>query len=331
MRLSIFGTGADMKKVCLLTIIIMMFSPELWANTRPASLIFYENAGATVIAVDKSECSVNVFEFQKHWENIRKVKCSIGETKGDKYYEGDHKTPTGFYWLLNAWTGNELLRQYGLSAKIYGAGAFELNYPNYLDKVLYRKNGYGIWLHGTDKPQPEATRGCIATKNDDLLKLAQFIELRQTPFIVEEKITYLPENTIVRVRRELLDFVERWRSAWESEHIHEYLSFYSKRFKTPRFTYRQWPDYKRLINRRNRNRKILVSDLVIFKVKGVYHVQFIQHYSSSRLNSIGRKYLYIVEHEGAYQIISERWEKLSDHQLGSRLKYTYKEAPKKLF
>ncbi|MBF0278522.1 MAG: L,D-transpeptidase family protein [SAR324 cluster bacterium] len=319
-----------MKKICFLGA-MLLYSSTLLANSQPASLIAYEKPGATALLVDKSECSVNVYQFNQHWENIYKVDCDVGKVAGDKLKEGDLKTPTGFYQLSQAWTGKTLRKQYGASAKIYGAGAFALNYPNYLDKVLYRKTGYGIWLHGTDKPHPEATRGCIATSNEDLLELARFINLKATPFIVEEKIDFLPEIKIRKIRNELSDFVENWRKYWESDKTEKYLSLYSKKFKTQRFNYDQWKNYKRIVNRRNKNRKIELRDLVIFKVKGVYTVQFTQKYSSTRINSTGRKHLYVVRNQGKLRIVSEKFENLPQHQPISPLQFAYKENEKTVF
>lgn len=319
-----------MKKFFLLSVFFLIASVA-WANSQPASLILYENPAATVLLVDKSECSVNVYQFQKRWEKIQQVNCDVGKMPGDKFREGDLKTPTGFYRLSRAWTGETLQKQYGRSAKIYGAGAFALNYPNYLDKTFYRKTGYGIWLHGTDKEQPEATRGCIATSNADLLQLAQFIELKQTPFIVEEKITYVPAEEVSKIREELVRFVEQWRSSWESKNTKKYLSFYSKKFKTRNKNYSQWKHHKYRVNRRNKNRKIQVSDLSIFKAKGVYNVQFVQKYFSSRTKSTGRKHLYIVKEEGQYRILSEQWQKLSPPPPPSPLQYAYKAQGKAFF
>ncbi len=319
-----------MKKFCLLSAVLLC-SLKIWAQPQPASLVFYEKPGATVLLVDKSECSVYVYKFKKHWENVHKVGCDVGKVAGDKLREGDLKTPTGFYQLSQAWTGRTLREQYGISAKVYGAGAFALNYPNYLDKVFYQKTGYGIWLHGTDKAQPEATRGCIATTNEDLLELARFINLGKTPFIVEEKIDYLPEKKMIKIRKELVNFVEKWRSNWESKNTKKYLSLYSKRFKTQKFHYTQWRKHKRRVNRLDKKRKVAISDLSIFKVKGIYNVSFTQKYSSSRVNSTGRKHLYIVKEQGKLRIVSENFEKLRKHQRSSPLQYAYKENAKAVF
>ena len=124
-----------MKKFYVLSTMIV-WSLSIWAHSQPASLIYYEKPGATVVLVDKSECSVNVYQYKQHWENVRKVGCDIGKVAGDKFREGDLKTPTGVYRMSQAWTGKTLLNQYGDSAKIYGVGAFALNYPNYLDTGL---------------------------------------------------------------------------------------------------------------------------------------------------------------------------------------------------
>lgn len=313
-----------MKKFGLLST-ILLFSINVWASSQPAAVIHYQKPEATVVIVDKSECSVNVYKFNRKWENIHKVGCDVGKVQGDKFKEGDLKTPIGFYQLTNAWTGETLRRQYGPSAKIYGAGAFELNYPNYLDKVMHQKTGYGIWLHGTDKAQPEATRGCIATSNEDFIELAQFIKLRQTPLIVEEKITYLDKSEIEKHRIAIFNFIADWKTSWESNDFQKYISFYDKNFKTPRFNYKQWVAHKKRVNQKNKNRRVQINDLSVFKVKDVYNVQFVQKYSSSEMNDLGLKYIYITEKEGKYQIISERWTKLPMEKSVSPLHVAYQQ------
>ena len=299
----------NIMKRFILIFLFIIFSPALLAQTQiPEGLILYDKPEATVIVVDKAECNMSVFQKQSFWEKIEQYECTTGKTGGDKQQEGDLKTPTGLYFFTDAWTSQDLVRQYGTIAKIYGTGAFELNYPNYLDKVLFRKNGYGIWLHGTDQGVPSATRGCISTTNTDLLKAANYINLHETPLIIEESIAYASPMEIDKVRWELLDFIEKWRVAWESDQSDRYFSFYSGNFKTTQFDYSRWKQYKRWTNKKNQNKRVTIHDISILKAKGIYNIQFVQSYHSSGTNDVGRKRLYVVKEQDQFRIISETWE-----------------------
>ncbi|MBF0278550.1 MAG: L,D-transpeptidase family protein [SAR324 cluster bacterium] len=293
----------------ILFIILFLFISHLQAQTYlPDGLILYNKPGATALIVDKTECSVTVFQNQSIWEKVLQYQCTTGKNQGDKQQEGDARTPTGLYFFTDAWTGKELINQYGSSAQIYGAGAFELNYPNHLDQVLYNKNGSGIWLHGTDKGYPAATKGCISTTNTDFLEVAQHISLFETPLIIEESVAYVAQEKIKKVRSELLEFIKQWKTNWESGQTETYLSFYSKNFKTQKFNYRRWKQFKKLVNKKNKKRKIKISEISILKAKGIYNIQFTQHFTSTGTNDLGRKQLYVANEQGNFRIISETWQ-----------------------
>ncbi len=300
-----------MKRLCLIGLMLVVALELYAAPKQPEGLILYEKLGSNVLVVDKSQCSLSIYQYINSWHKVRQFDCTTGRRKGDKRREGDLKTPTGLYFITNSWTGSELIRQYGSSAKIYGAGAYELDYPNHLDVTLYNKNGSGIWLHGTDKEEPVATRGCIATSNSDLLSIGKYITLEKTPLIIEEKVSYLPEKDVHEIRKKLLTFLESWRLAWESN-TENYLQFYSQEFKTKKYNYQEWRKFKRFINKKNKNRQVSFEDIVILKAKGVYNIQFTQHYASTGTNDVGRKYLYVIDTKGKFSIISETWETLPE-------------------
>ncbi|MGK5091395.1 L,D-transpeptidase family protein [Deltaproteobacteria bacterium TL4] len=313
-------------RMLFLLISLLVVAPSiLWSETqRPESLIYYDEPNTTVLIVDKSECSLNVYRFDQQWHKIDQFACTRGKKEGDKIYEGDERTPQGVYWFSNVWTSKSLLEQYGKSAEIYGIGAFELNYPNYVDSFFYKKKGYGIWLHGTDKAQPIPTRGCISTSNQDLLRISQYIEIGKTPIIVQEKIHYQSEAEVSEVAQNILTMIQTWRAAWESDDVEHYLSYYSKRFKTPKFRYRGWVAYKHQVNQLNNNRQIVLKYFSVLKSGDLYHVQFEQNFHSSRINDTGKKHLYVVKEEQGYKIISERWEKIMPLPSKPSLQIAYK-------
>ena len=72
-------------------------------DLRPSGLIFNDYPGSTVIVVDKSVCRLMVYKFQESWEMDKVFPCTTGKVEGDKFREGDFKTPIGIYWLNQAW------------------------------------------------------------------------------------------------------------------------------------------------------------------------------------------------------------------------------------
>ncbi len=306
------------KKISFLILLGLLFFAESKADTLlPSSLIFYDYPGSSVIVVDKSVCRLMVYRFQEEWELKQSFPCTTGKREGDKLRAGDMRTPNGVYWLFKSWSGLELAEYYGKSANVYGVGAFELSYPNYLDLILYGKNGDGIWIHGTAEDQPIATRGCISIRNPDFLKLADYVKLAETPVIIEEEVRFISADERNHLQQSMLAYLEQWRRTWESYDVERYLSFYSQNFRTGKWDIKSWSGRKRILNKKVDGRKIHLSDLSIFQSKGVYHIRFAQDYISSNINDIGIKELFVAEEQNGQRIISEFWSRLKRPQPAS--------------
>lgn len=296
-------------------------------QSRPASLIAYEVPNATVLVVDKSQCQLSVYRYEKEWSKLKSFECTTGKKIGNKQEEGDLKTPNGVYWIEDAWSGKELLRRHGPTANVYGSGAFALTYPNYFDKVIEHKGGSGIWIHGTLKTDPIATRGCVSLNNLNLLKLVPYVELEKTAVIIEEKTKMLSAKELKQTQTKLKRFLKTWKNAWENNDNARYLSSYSKKFRTERFNYKGWERHKRRVNSLNSKRQIKIEDLSIFKTADVYYIQFTQHYQSSRTKDVGTKQLFVKEEKGGMRILSENWtQQKPQAPLPTAFRYAYKQA-----
>lgn len=296
----------------LLLLVAASSVPESVATLRPSSLIFYDYPGATVVVVEKSGCELRVYRYGTKWENVAQYPCTAGQISGDKLQEGDLRTPTGVFWTVQEWTGTELVETYGPEARIYGAGAFVLNYPNQLDQ-LRNKNGGGIWIHGSAQWLPVATRGCVSVNNWDFARLAPQIDTRETPVIISEAFRLVTDKKLVPVQQYLFGFLERWRTAWESNEIEAYLGHYSEDFQNDRWDYEGWTTYKREVNRANQERSIQISNVSIFEHGGIYHIRFMQHYESTGTKDLGWKELYVRREGTQLRILSEVWRKLKKH------------------
>ena len=200
----------------LLVLFYFQFSSKYASELSPSGLIFNDYPGSTVLVIDKSICRLMIYKFKDSWQMHKVFPCTSGKVNGDKFREGDLKTPIGIYWLNQAWAGWELAQYYGNGANVYGTGAFEVSYPNYFDQVIERKKGDGIWIHGTIKGNPIPTRGCISVSNKNFLELTRSVELGETPVIIEEKVTISPKNKITQEQQLILGKIESWKKSWES-------------------------------------------------------------------------------------------------------------------
>ena len=97
-----------MKNLFFLLIFLLLSSISVHGNElRPEGLIFNDYPESTVIVVDKSACRLMVYKFQNYWKMHNVFPCTTGKVNGDKFREGDLKTPIGIYWLNQAWAGWE--------------------------------------------------------------------------------------------------------------------------------------------------------------------------------------------------------------------------------
>ena len=136
---------------------------------------FYETK-AYVIVAQKNNKEMSV--FAKNGDDFKKISKDnmiIGEKAGDKYLEGDKKTPEGSYDLVQKRTGLD---------QFYGPLALVTSYPNNFDQSLNKK-GHGIWIHGMplNGDRENYTQGCLALNNEKLKELEKNIDYKKTVLI----------------------------------------------------------------------------------------------------------------------------------------------------
>lgn len=237
---------------------------------------------------------------------VRKFPCITGKRPGDKLEEGDMRTPEGIYFPLY-WRA-------GLPP-LYGLGAFPLNYPNLIDRKILKRNGHGIWIHGTNDPNrpPHSTNGCIVLKNEDLKELRKLIVPRRTPVVVVSSLSLEPKEEFLKEKESLLNFIFKWKRAWEEtpKDIEPYLNCYSKNFVWEKGNYESWEEYKRRITKFKRWIKITLSDITVAKdgrlleFGNLYVVRLKVNYSSNNFNSVSNKILYVIKEDGEWKILGE--------------------------
>jgi len=243
-----------------------------------------------------------------------------GKVSGNKFTQGDFKTPEGIYQITDFIPQKELLSRYGAEGKIYGIGAFVLNFPNPIDQNN-GKTGSGIWLHSTnDETRIEKgldSRGCVVAANNDLKELANYIEIHKSPLLIVQDMNFVTQENWTKSRDELIAFVESWRKAWQSKDIEEYLAHYDRsEFKDAiRGKYNSFATYKKAVFKNPGNVKVNFLHLSLLANKDYATATFIQDYHSATINDSGKKTIYLKK-DGQYswKIISEVWNALPDKE-----------------
>ncbi len=223
-----------------------------------------------------------------------------GEIDGDKYLEGDKKTPIGVYDLTRKRTDLD---------QFYGPFALVTSYPNNFDKSQNKK-GHGIWIHGMplNGDREEYTKGCIALDNEKLLDLESKIDLEDSVLITsEEEFVEASKDELAII----LSSINQWKLTWKYSKIDDYLAFYSNEFKRYNgMQIEEFSKYKKRVFSKDEDKIIRFSDINIYVYpnslnKRLFKVFMNQYYKSDTLKFIGNKELIVELVNGKMKILFE--------------------------
>jgi murein L,D-transpeptidase YafK len=284
---------ANIVSMALLAVVLCSASASGGEPLYPVALMNWMVEGTFhAVIVDKAQQRLSVWRIKDGEPSmVESYRCSTGENDGDKWVRGDMKTPEGVYFFCSVIDGRTLPAKYGM-------WAFTTDYPNFVDRRR-GKNGDGIWLHGRDKPlgsKPDSN-GCVALENQDLIKVSRFVRLQSTPIIVVEKLLMAPRSVIMEQERELRNFIESWRQAWESKNLDDYMSYYSPNFQSSWLDFNGWKEKKRRLNKRYSSIRVKLGNVYLYRQNGLITSIFTQSYGSQGFNSSGIKVLYITHHD----------------------------------
>ena len=232
---------------------------------------------------------------------------SIGKNGFGKQYEGDKKTPVGVYF-----TGKKIRESL---SDFYGEAAYPLSYPNEID-IKNKRNGSGIWLHGTPKTTynrpPLASDGCIVLSNPDLMKLSSVLDNNKIPIIISfQSLKDLESRNknLAERKLSLINAIERWREKWEDQDTESYLKFYSKNFFSQKDNYDSWAERKRIIQAQKQKVFVGLSEISFFDYPNTENemvlVDFIQDYKSPTINNKMNKRQYWINENNEWRIMYE--------------------------
>ncbi|MCB0350952.1 MAG: L,D-transpeptidase family protein, partial [Bdellovibrionales bacterium] len=227
----------------------------------------------------------------------------IGKNQGDKVASGDQKTPEGIYFF------QEKLEGPTLNFNEYGKRAFTLDYPNFFDQ-LAGKTGNGIWLHSVPETKTllRGSRGCVVVRNEIIEKLTPLISLKNTPMLILDRVNYVKPEILLSSRSSLQNWIESWKTAWESKNIDTYMSHYQDNFKALRMNKKTWRRYKEGLNQKYSYIKVTVREPFFVMKEHEAVINFIQDYDSDGKKDLGTKTLYVKkDNEGQFKILTEVW------------------------
>jgi len=277
---------------------------------QPDVIVEYEEISPYILLVEKSTHKLYLLKYEHNTRTlINTFQCKTGKNRGDKQEEGDHKTPEGIFFFVNKYNRKQISSIVGKeNAYLYGEMAYVIDFPNDIDR-FYKKNGSGIWLHGTDESFVDTpsydTRGCVVTTNETITILSKYIELKKTPLIIVDTLSFIDKEAHSEQRKELLTVLEGWRSDWEKKRIDNYIDYYSEHFRDRNRNYSQFKAYKASIFNAYEIYRIKLDNIIVLKHNDGLIVKFNQDYNASNLKTINSKELYFIKEKNSWKIIAE--------------------------
>jgi len=279
---------------------------ETTVEKFPADLLQISNTEAFskyVFLVDKNERKLLVFEH--NGETIKKideVPADIGKNGGNKTKRDDHKTPEGIYFFEKRLSPPEI------PFEQYGKLALTLNYPNLFD-LRENKTGSGIWLHSIPETVAltRGSRGCVVIRNEVLEKIANYVKLKETPIVIYDKLDYVTKDEHDRRRKEMGQYIQSWKEAWESPDLEKYMGFYSEDFNGQGFNFRTWKNHKTRLKEKYKFIKVTLSQPFLLLHKDQLIIKALQKYESDGHQDYGVKTIHALNVNGKYKIIQEEW------------------------
>lgn len=270
----------------------------------PSYLLKLNDQQKYALVIDTSRSTLYVYKnVNGKPRYIEDFYITIGKLGAEKVASGDQRTPIGVYFIQADLPKKRL-------APIYGSGAFPLSYPNEWDKIKGR-TGSGIWLHGTPNTTysrpPRASNGCVVLGNNDLNKLAPYLQVGITPVIITNKMVWHHAKDKTE-RTALLQQIEGWRRDWASLNTDAYLKYYANNFTSGNRNYTAWAKHKRAVNSRKSWIKINLAEVSLFAYPDqpdMVVVEFEQNYTSSNLSNHMKKRQYWLKVNHHWRIIYE--------------------------
>ncbi len=284
-------------------LVVALFPSRGWGGGWIAPLADSDTGPQRFVAIDKNSQTFFLFERKSPLRVVEKLPCTTGLLTGDKYKEGDLRTPEGVYFITSRLDG-------GLDWEQYGDLAFPLNFPNPVD-VIKGKSGHGIWIHGRGNSiTPYETRGCVALNTPDIRNLDAKLELRMPVVIGDRVETQKTPETLAREAEEVVAATHAWAKAWEGKseaffEIHDQEKFAISQGQP----FSAFRSHKEGLFRRLPWILVAVEDVRAVAGPDYWVTYFTQFYRSPSLISQGIKRLYWQKNDaGKWRVVGMEFE-----------------------
>ncbi|MGC1172485.1 L,D-transpeptidase family protein [Polaromonas sp.] len=259
-------------------------------GTIPSQFLALAPRNRHAIAVDASRSRLYLFEnTATGLRLLSDYYISLGKSGIEKSVEGDLRTPLGIYFVTSNLDPKSL-------KDFYGSGALPISYPNPLD-IKRGKTGGGIWLHGTPPTQfsraPLATDGCVVLANPDLERIIRTVEVRSTPVVIAQSLTWVAPHSIKADSKSFEDALNSWHQAKSGGDLAMLTSLYSSDFNSYGKTRDDWTAVLRSEVEKRRGRTVQLKDLSYLRwtdSADTMVVTFGEVLSGSRTGPVRRQY-----------------------------------------
>ena len=150
----------------------------------------------------------------------------------------------------------------------------------------------------------------LKNKSPSTDKLHQYASRNQTETTssaVEKPEPAPPAPPYPKKRRMVVDFVEKWRNAWQSKEIDTYMSCYHEIFSAGTKNRAEWRRHKERLAGKYKFIKVEISGIKVSWTQNGAEVSFRQAYRSDMYSADGRKVLRLKFSEQGWLITRELW------------------------
>ncbi len=254
------------------------------------------------LAIDKSSQILFLFQQKSPLTMKQNFPCTTGQARGDKQAQGDMRTPEGVYFI-------EKKVDQELEWELYGNLAYELNYPNPVDKIK-GKTGFGIWLHGRGKELvPYDTRGCVALNQSDLESLGTELKSGLPIFIASRVAPSIPPIGEEDQDHAFAERVKAWANAWQHK-SKDFFSYYNANLFAlgEGVPFETFCSYKTSVFKQQAWIQILVANIYAAQGPDYWVTWFDQLYrTSDGVSQTGKRLYWQKNQQGQWKIVGKEY------------------------
>ncbi len=282
--------------------VVFMATPA-WAENWKTVLRDLPTTPPAMVVVDKSRQQLVYFKRQSPLQAQDKYVCTTGQKGGRKELQNDLRTPEGVYFVIDK------IRM-ALDYMEYGNIAYELNYPNPVDR-LDQRTGYGIWIHSRGRDiTPMETRGCVAVNMSDIETLSPKL-VAGLPVVIADAVlsdAASKSSQDVLTNQILEQKTKNWNKAWAAR-SQRFFDFYhpDSYTKAQGETFAAFQAQKKRLFAQLPWISINHGTVNILQGPDYWVSWFTQYYRAPNITSEGLRRLYWRPINGEFRIVGMEW------------------------